>query len=203
MVVSEMVWEAERPGTLDSTDGTLIGTSIQSVQDVPAGARSDCSSSSCETASEQQLHDRLSAPVGPSSSVQTTKPSTPVALLRTSSVASIKTVAVIGSRGCLLIVCRCVTERESRSHAVRIQHYPSASGSGRAKSHESSCDCRGGCGCSGSADFSDTTPTILLVAAGRAMASWDLAVACGRIVGGAVLASGDFHRRARKRELPL
>jgi len=39
--------------------------------------------------------------------------------------------------------------------------------------------------------------TILLVAAGRAVASWDLAVACGLIVGGAVLASGDLRRRVR------
>ena len=38
--------------------------------------------------------------------------------------------------------------------------------------------------------------TILLIIAGRAVASWDLAVACGLIVGGAVLASGDLRRRA-------
>jgi len=39
--------------------------------------------------------------------------------------------------------------------------------------------------------------TILLIAADRAEASWGLAVACGLIVSGAVLASGDLHRLAR------
>ena len=111
MVASEMVWEAERPGTLDSTDGTLIGTSIQSVQDEFAGDCSEFSPSSCETASEQQPHDRLSAPVGPSSSVQTTKPSTPAVVLKMSSAASMRAVAVVGSRSCVFIVCRCVTVR--------------------------------------------------------------------------------------------
>lgn len=37
--------------------------------------------------------------------------------------------------------------------------------------------------------------TLLLIAAGRAAASWSLAVACGLIVGGAALASTDLRRQ--------
>ncbi len=104
-VASMVVCETERTGALDSTDGTLIGTSTQSLQDGLAGTRSECSSS-CETASEQQPHDHLSATVGPLTSVQTTKPSPPAVVLRTSSAASMRAVAAIEGRGRVFIDCR-------------------------------------------------------------------------------------------------
>jgi drug/metabolite transporter (DMT)-like permease len=43
--------------------------------------------------------------------------------------------------------------------------------------------------------------TLLLIAFGKAMASWVVGVACGLIVGGALLASKDFFRR--RRQVPL
>lgn len=98
-------------------------TSTQSLHEGIAGAGLGLVCPLGEAGVEQHPHDADSTAVWrPSEPKHTTDTPNCAALLKTSSVASIKTVAVIESRGCVFIGCRCVSESESRSYAFRIQH---------------------------------------------------------------------------------